>query len=148
MASFVGEHGAKLDDKGRLILPSQLKSIAEDAGCMRFKLKKSLYVDCIELYLESEWDTVLSDIRSKLNPINREDDMVWRYYLTDSGNVTPDEKLGRINIPNHLLEKIGVIKEVVFFGAGYKIEVWAKERWESNRVSEKDMVTLIEKRLG
>ena len=50
--------------------------------------------------------------------------------------VEPDAKLGRISIPKELLEAIGVIKEVVFAGVGYKIELWAKERREAGLISE------------
>ena len=50
--------------------------------------------------------------------------------------VEPDAKLGRISIPKELLESIGVIKEVIFAGVGYKIELWAKERRDAGLISD------------
>ncbi len=56
--------------------------------------------------------------------------------------VEPDGKVGRINIPKKLLESIGADKEVVFSGNDHKIEIWAKERYESNEISNEDFVAL------
>lgn len=148
MASFIGEYRAKIDDKGRLILPSPLKSIAERAGESLFIVRKGLYTECLELYLNSEWEKILADLKSRLNFYNREDSDLWRNFLKKTAYVTPDEKLGRINIPNYLLEEIGAVKEIVFFGAEFKIEIWAKESWESSHISSEESIRLIEKRLG
>ena len=52
--------------------------------------------------------------------------------------VIPDEKYGRLSIPKELLDSIGVTKEVVFAGVGFKIELWAKERREEGLISEKE----------
>ena len=40
------------------------------------------------------------------------------------------------------LESIGADKEVVFSGNDHKIEIWAKERYESNEISNEDFVAL------
>ena len=53
-----------------------------------------------------------------------------------------DGKIGRINIPRKLLENIGVTKEVVFSGNDHKIEIWAKERFESSRLSNEEYISL------
>ena len=52
--------------------------------------------------------------------------------------VTPDEKYGRLSIPKELLDAIGVTKEVVFAGVGYKIELWAKEHRAEGLISEQE----------
>ena len=60
----------------------------------------------------------------------------------DRAVVEPDGKIGRINIPRKLLENIGVTKEVVFSGNDHKIEIWAKERFESSRLSNEEYISL------
>ena len=64
--------------------------------------------------------------------------------MYDRAMVTPDPKLGRISIPAELLEKIGVTKEVVFLGGDYKIEIWAKDRFESQIISEEEYRSMAE----
>lgn len=56
--------------------------------------------------------------------------------------VEPDGKLGRISIPKKLLELIGVTKEVVFSGNDYKIEIWAKEKFESSVISNEEFISI------
>ena len=56
--------------------------------------------------------------------------------------VEPDSKLGRISIPKKLLESIGAGKDVVFSGNDHKIEIWAKDRYESGAVSEEEIISL------
>ena len=56
--------------------------------------------------------------------------------------VEPDARLGRISIPKKLLEMIGVTKEVVFSGNDYKIEIWAKEKFESSVISSEEFISI------
>ena len=56
--------------------------------------------------------------------------------------VEPDGKLGRISVPKKLLEMIGVNKEVVFSGNDYKIEIWAKEKFESSVISNEEFINI------
>ena len=44
--------------------------------------------------------------------------------------------------PKKLLEMIGVTKEVVFSGNDYKIEIWAKENYESSIISNEDFISI------
>ena len=57
------------------------------------------------------------------------------------------KKAGRILIPKHLLNMIGVNKEVIF-ADDFKIELWPKESYHSSLISEDDYVSLAEKHLS
>lgn len=65
--------------------------------------------------------------------------------MRDCVIVEPDAKFGRITISKELLEVIGVTKEVEFVGNGFKIEVWAKEKYEASRISNEDFVAIAGK---
>ena len=54
----------------------------------------------------------------------------------------PDSKVGRISIPKSLLESIGVTREVVFSGNDYKIEIWAKEKFEASAISNEEFLNI------
>lgn len=58
--------------------------------------------------------------------------------------VEPDSKLGRISIPKKLLESIGAGKDVVFSGNDHKIEIWAKDKYESSAISGDDFIALTD----
>lgn len=142
MNTFIGEYTVKIDDKGRMVFPSAFKSLMSADGDMRFVIKKDIFEDCLEMYTFEEWERQSSDVKSRLNFFNRDHAMFWREYMRDRAIVEPDGKVGRISVPKKLLEAIGVNKEVVFSGNDYKIEIWAREKFEAARISNEQYISL------
>lgn len=64
--------------------------------------------------------------------------------MRDRDIVEPDAKFGRISIRAKLLAEIGVNKEVVFSGNDFKIEIWAKEKFEASALSEEEFIAIAE----
>lgn len=135
MTGFFGKHTAKIDDKGRIVIPSAIKAVVP-ADQMQFVIRKDMYSNCLEMYTWQEWANMSQAVRSKLDLAFDEDHMrYWRTYMSDTVTVVPDAKLGRITIPREILDKAGIGKEVVFLGVDYKVEIWAKEEIEGGRLS-------------
>lgn len=142
--NFIGEYSAKIDDKGRIILPSAFKSLLS-ADDMRFVVRKDIFDDCLEMLTFSEWEKRSEQIKSRLNFLKKEHASFWREFMRGNTVVTPDNKLGRISIPKKLLDAIGAEKEVIFAGNDHKIELWAREKYESSAIPEEEFVSLAEK---
>ena len=142
MNTFIGEYTVKIDDKGRMVFPSAFKSLMPADGDMRFVIKKDIFEDCLEMYTFEEWERQSSEVKSRLNFFNRDHAMFWREYMRDRAIVEPDGKVGRISVPKKLLEAIGVNKEVVFSGNDYKIEIWAREKFEEAHISNEQYISL------
>ncbi|MBP3235479.1 MAG: protein mraZ [Bacteroidales bacterium] len=142
MITFIGEYSAKLDDKCRVVFPAPFKSLMPTDGDMRFVIKKDIFEDCLEMYTFEEWERQSQEVKSKLNFFNRSHASFWREYMRDRAIVEPDSKLGRISIPRKLLESIGVTKEIVFSGSDYKIEIWAKEKYEASAISNEEFLNI------
>ena len=132
----------KIDDKGRVVFPSPFKSLISAEGDARFVVKKDIFEDCLEMYTFEEWERQSEEVKSKLNFFNRAHAAFWREYMRNRAIVEPDAKLGRISIPKKLLESIGVTKEVVFSGNDYKIEIWAKEKYEASEISNEEFLNI------
>jgi len=147
MVKFIGEYTVKVDDKGRLILPSSFKSVIS-VDDLRLVVKRDLFSNCLEMFTYEEWAKESEKVKSRLNFFNREHSQFWREYMRDRAVVEPDEKLGRISIPKRLLEQIGVEREVVFAGNDHKIEIWAKENFQNIKLPESYYLALAEKILG
>ncbi len=160
MIKFIGEYTAKIDDKGRLVLPAAFKAVMlseakdqgagkgqgeEDATDMRLVIKKDIYEDCLEMYTYEEWTRQSEELKSRLNFFNKDHAAFWRAYMHGRALVEPDGKLGRIGIPKKLLDSIGAEHEVIFCGNDHKIEIWAKEKFEAHIVSDEEFVSLAEK---
>lgn len=142
MPGFIGTYSSKLDDKGRMVFPSPFRNVLPDDGPTTFVVRKDLFADCIEMYTLDEWESQCSRIRSRLNIFNKEHEIFWRNYSLDTYRVQPDPKFGRISVVKDLLDRIGVTKDVVFLGSDYKIEIWAKERFEAARISNEEFVAI------
>lgn len=142
MVTFIGEYISKVDDKGRLVFPSPLKNTLPEGSDQRFVIKKSLYNDCLDMYTIEEWESQSNKIKETLDFFNPDHVNFWRQYMRDRDVVEPDSRLGRISISHNLLDAIDINKEVVFFGVDFKIEIWAKEKFEAARLSDNDFTTI------
>lgn len=145
MATFIGEYTVRIDDKGRMVLPSAFKALVPADGDMRFVVKKDIFEDCLEMYTFEDWERQSSEVKSRLDFLKRDHAIFWREYMRNRAVVEPDGKAGRISIPKKLLEAIGVTKEVVFSGNDYKIEIWAKEKFDASGISNEEYIALAGK---
>ncbi len=145
MVTFIGEYTSRVDDKGRLVFPAAFKGVLPPGSDMRFVIKKNLFEPCLEMYTYEEWEHKSGEVLEALDiNFNRKHALFWREYMRDCDIVEPDPKLGRISISRKLLDAIGVNKEVVFSGNGFRIELWAKENHESSRVSDNEIIAIAE----
>lgn len=144
MVTFIGKYSSKVDDKGRMVFPAPLKGSVPPGSDMRFVIKKSLYDDCLEMWSYEEWEREAGKIREGLDFFNPQHVKFWREYMRDCDIVEPDARLGRISISKYLLDAIGVSKDVVFFGVNFKIEIWAREKFEGSKVSQEDYVAIAQ----
>lgn len=148
MAKFIGEYSVKIDDKGRVIVPSPFKSILSENNEVKFVVKKDLYEECLQLFTYSEWEKESERVKERLNFFNKKHAEFWREYMRNRAVVEPDGKLGRISIPKKLLSGIGATKEVIFAGNDHMIEIWAKEKYELKEMSNSDFISLAQEILG
>lgn len=142
MIKFIGKYEAKVDDKGRLVLPAAFKSIMPADEPMRFVIKKDIFENCLEMYTYSEWERQSEEVKSRLDFFRKEHAMFWRKYMSDRALVQPDPKIGRFIIPKELFERIGVNKDVVFSGNDHKIEIWAKEKFEDSLIPDDEYIAI------
>ena len=147
---FVGEHIAKLDDKGRLVFPSQLKALAESTGAdkLRFVVRPASFRHCLEMLTYEEWVKESERVLGAINIYDEEGDAIWQFYTNNNAIVEPDEKTGRIQIPKNMLDMIDVRKEVVFVGRYYKIEVTAKEFYPAKALSTEEGIKLLNQKMS
>ena len=94
------------------------------------------------MFTYSQWEEESDQVKAKLNFFRREHAEFWREYRRDRAVVEPDEKLGRITIPKKMLSSIGAQKERIFVGNDHKIEIWAKENFESGIISNEEFVSI------
>ena len=148
MSKFIGEYRVKVDDKGRIVFPAAFKATMSACESGQLIIKKDIFEDCLEMFTYEQWEKESDEVKSRLNFFNKEHALFWREYMRDRAIVEPDKKLGRISIPKQLLAQIGADKELVLAGNDHKIGIWAKERYDSNKLSGENFTELAQKILG
>jgi MraZ protein len=126
MAGLVGEYEVRLDAKGRFLFPASLRKQLSPAAQEKFMLNKG-FEDCLTLYPMNEWDR-LSDKLSKMNLFKPKNRMFYRLFHQGAKQLTLDTA-GRILIPNALMERIGLKKEIMLTAYNDRIEIWDKSEY-------------------
>ena len=144
MIRFIGEYSGKMDDKGRMVLPSAFKSLMS-ADEMSLVVRKDIFSDCLELFTLQEWSRRSDELKARLNFLNEEHKAFWRKFMRSQSMLEVDPKTGRITVPRKMLESIGVIKEVIFAGADHTIEIWAKEKFEGGCISDEAFIAIADR---
>jgi MraZ protein len=135
MLPLFGEFHCAVDNKGRLRLPSGLKSKI-GAGEQSFVLKRG-FEGCLELWPEANWLEHSSQIMAGLDNFNAEDREFRRSYFGGIANVESDSA-ERILIPKFLMEAIEIANEVSIQGAGDKFEIFPAKNYEEKYATPSD----------
>jgi MraZ protein len=94
-----------------------------------------------------EWERQNALIRRNTNPYNKEQAQFLREFYRGTAEISLDSN-GRLLIPKRLLEMVNISKDIVLSGQDSKIEIWSKERYDSNGLDEQKFASLAEKVLG
>ena len=125
---FMGEHNHTVDAKGRVIIPAKFRDELGDEFVLTLGLDGCLFV-----YPNDEWLNFVNDLKGL--PGSKEARQLQRYFMAGAASCEVD-KQGRFLIPQKLREHAGLDKDLVLVGVLNKIEIWSKERWESNNTYE------------
>ncbi|PKP33821.1 MAG: division/cell wall cluster transcriptional repressor MraZ [Bacteroidetes bacterium HGW-Bacteroidetes-17] len=128
MAEIIGTYECKVDVKGRLMFPSQLRAQIPSASVEGFVIKRSIFMKCLELYPKEEWQIESKRINT-LNRFKKKNVDFIRKFMAGVKTAELD-KTGRILIPKDLI-KYGAIKsEIVLASVVNKIEIWDRAEYE------------------
>ncbi len=147
MATFIGDYTCKVDEKGRITLPSTFKKQMDSASGDHFVVKKDIFEKCLVLYPFDEWERQNQIIRERINPYNKEHNKFLRNFYKGTAELVLDGN-GRLLIPKRLLDQVEISREVIMAGQDGKIEIWAKHLYEQIDETEDDFASLAEKIMG
>ncbi len=124
---FYGEYTHNLDPKGRIILPSKFREVAQANGISKFFVTRGLEA-CVFMFAEADWKQYEQKFRDI--PFTKQDARTFnRMFFAGAVDVTPD-KQGRFIIPQYLKDFAGIKDKSVVIGVSNRIEIWDQERWK------------------
>ena len=145
MTFFAGKYESKLDAKGRLVLPSRIKSqLPEGSSELVIRIG---FEQCLVLYPMVEFKKVLSKI-SGLGEFNKEYRKFQRDFFSGTAQVEMDGN-GRFLIPKNMLSFAELEKDVVLVGIADKVEIWNPALYEKHLINDPgELSKLAEKYLN
>ena len=147
MIHFYETYECKVDDKGRLKLPSSLIKLLQSSDNKNFVIKRSVHQSCLEVYPMKPWEKLMKKINGLNRFVKKNADFI-RMFTAGVKNVELDSS-ERILIPKDLKQFANLQKEVVVSGAGELFEIWDKDSYEKTiAINEADFGKLTEEVMG
>ena len=147
MNYFFETYECKIDDKGRLKLPSSLVKHMEKFAGNDFIVKRAVFQKCLEVYPMKPWEKLMEKING-LNRFNKKNTDFIRLFTSGVKTVELDNAQ-RILVPKDLKTFASLEKELVISGAGDYFELWDKDAYEANiKTNEADFAQLSEEVMG
>jgi len=123
---FVGNFPRSLDTKGRVILPSRMRTHFQEHGYLTPGAD-----GCLELWPEEEFELEAERQHAKdgLGIEARNDLRDWAALVTR----VEFDRQNRMPVPSELRAIARLETEVLFVGVLDRVELWSPERWSSRR---------------
>ena len=118
-----GEHEHTLDEKNRLTLPARFRSRFAEGLVLTRGIE-----GCLTVYTPAEFSQKVESRLAKLDPFSRESRAMERFYYSNAVEAVHD-KQGRIMVPQSLIQKAGLTREVLVVGVSSRLEVWDRAAW-------------------
>lgn len=128
MNSFIGTYECKIDDKGRLKVPSSLAKQMENFGDESFVVKRSVFQNCLEVYPMKHWEKLMTKVNGLNRFVKKNADFI-RVFTAGVKTVELDNA-GRLQISKDLTVFAGLKKEIVLTSSGELFEIWDKDAYE------------------
>lgn len=129
MDNLIGNYQHTIDSKGRMFLPSKLRTEIGESVYMTRGLDH-----CIFLFSEEQWKVFYDKIQS-ISTYNARD--LQLFFLGNAAQ-SPIDSQGRIAIPQGLREFARLTKDVTVIGVSGKLELWDSAKWNAFNVKMED----------
>jgi MraZ protein len=146
MAAFIGEYICKIDEKGRITLPTGLRRQfapeAKDSFVVNRGFEKHL-----TLYPGNEWSSISKQL-NQLNLFVKRNREFLRKFNNGATELELDAA-GRILLPKALLNYADISKEVVLFAYANRVELWNRADYQASlETHDDDFADLAEEVMG
>ena len=130
---FLSTYENKLDQKGRVSVPSSFRSYLSNLGYNGVICYPSFNNQCIEAWPQDRIEKISNAI-DYLNPFEEKKDYFATSILSASINLQFDSE-GRISLTSKLLKHAKIRNSMLFVGQGKTFQIWEPTIFEKFRVT-------------
>jgi MraZ protein len=139
LGMFFGEFEYRIDEKGRVAIPPKFRRELEDGLVLSPGTEA-----CINVYPQAEWEKLASSLTSNGTLTPNKMRQLKRAIFATAFSLNIDGQ-GRIALPVALRKYAGIESDIVVAGVNNYLEMWSKERWESEKsISQEQAWQIIE----
>ena len=123
---FLGHYKTKLEQKGRVAVPSKFRSELNQQVIITLGYEQSLI-----MIPAASWQTFADQLQNSsffASPVRQTE----RLILGGAFECQLDNQ-GRVLLPAALKQYAGLADEVVFVGLGARIEIWSADNWQAHQ---------------
>ncbi|MCM8759614.1 MAG: division/cell wall cluster transcriptional repressor MraZ [Candidatus Omnitrophica bacterium] len=124
---FIGEFRAKIDDKGRVVIPSKLRKELFQQNIRNVFITRGLE-HCLFVFPENMWN--MQTEKLKTLPFTKGDPRAFTRLFFSGAFESKIDRQGRIALPQNLSSYAGLVGDVVIIGVGERLEIWAENNWQ------------------
>jgi MraZ protein len=144
---LIGEYRHVIDDKNRLSLPAKFR---RETG------KKIIITtgldSCLFIFTVKSWESITKRLSAPDSSMLHPDNRGFNRYLLGSAVEIDVDSLGRMLIPEYLIKRAKLGRNVVIVGVHERAEIWDEGRWEAYRAEiesqANDLAEKLSKNLG
>ena len=137
---LTGEYKNTIDEKGRLMVPSRIRSEIEGSVLIITRGVEK----CLWLFAPDEWRKISESIMGSTSLFKSKTRLLQRRIVAPAQECEID-KAGRINIPPSLRGSAGLSKDTIILGVEKYLEIWDEGEYNSYlEASEKDFIEAAE----
>ena len=138
---FFGEYSYKVDEKGRVPLPSKFRRELKEGVILAKGTEK-----CISAYSPGEWKRLADSLAAKaVTPTNLR--KLNRAFFGSAFSASFDGQ-GRIALPWQLRNYAEIGDTVIIVGANNYVELWNEQLWETEKTLAEEQKSQIIEGLG
>ncbi|MCA9353403.1 division/cell wall cluster transcriptional repressor MraZ [Candidatus Nomurabacteria bacterium] len=136
---LIGEFIHTIDEKNRVSLPAKFRKELGKSVILAIGLDK-----CIAMFTKNEWERVSQRLRE--SSMLQSDNRSFSRLLFGNAVEASVDSIGRILVPQFLVERSSIKGKVAIIGVDNRVELWNVDSWNKYKNSiEKEADTLAEK---
>ncbi len=127
--AFRGTFDHTLDAKNRLTVPARYRATLAEGVVLAMPVDLE---PCVGIWRPEDYERYTERALAELPPLSPRLTELERFFYGSSHDSDLDAA-GRIMVPGFLGDHAELGREVVVVGAGDRLELWSKDRWQAHR---------------